>query len=207
MQNVNLSENFSISKCLYCDTIANFLVNKNNSIVKSMCNKYLDNYARDPSSSEVSSWLSNLKVMKEVLKKLVRINPDYSKLHIILEYFIPLLINDLNNQSFVRTDMIIISKRYINLFEFKNIILNNESLIYPISQVKKYVRRLKRHKQSMGLKIRPFVILTAQNGFKINLNRVRCWSSDIFINEFSNIMEHNPVSLDNINDWMNSDYQ
>ena len=207
MQNVKLSENFSNLKCLYYDKIANFLVNRSNSVVKSMCSKYLDFYARNPSKSEVSSWLTNIKVMKEVLKKLVRNNPDYNELHVILEYFIPLQINDLNNQSFVRTDMIIISKRNINLFEFKNIILNNESLIYPISQVKKYVRRLKRHQQSMGLKIRPFVILTAQNGFKINLNRVRCWSSDIFINEFSNIMEHNPISLNNINDWMNSDYQ
>ena len=151
---------------------------------------------KDSSHQQVSAWKNSIKILQQEFKKLTLINTISSDWTIVFEYELP-------REGGRKPDVLLISKNYVLVFEFKDQSLVKQSYIDQVSAYSQDIQIY--HHLSHTMNVIPILICTKwiDNNYKkdnvhiINKNQ---------INTFVNDLIGKDESYSNINNWINSDY-
>lgn len=136
------------TRCCYYNSVENFLKEDKESWFKSMCNSFNSLYHLSLEEAQKRAWIDCFNVLQN---ELPFVNNKYPGLQIIFEYALPY-------ESGRRPDVILLSKEYVIVLEFKQYA---DVLQADVDQVKSYVRDLREyHSESRNKKVVPVLLLT-----------------------------------------------
>ena len=106
---------------------------------------------KDSSHQQISAWKNSIKILQQEFKKLTLINTISSDWTIVFEYELP-------REGGRKPDVLLISKNYVLVFEFKDQSLVKQSYIDQVSAYSQDIQIY--HRLSHNMKVIPILICT-----------------------------------------------
>lgn len=145
-------------RCCFASSIDDFLKENKDDFIKKMMSAFSDEYNLTLSVEQINAWKDCFDVLQDRLPEFNEETPGFS---IIFEYALPY-------ESGRRPDVILLSKEYVLILEFKmkGIILDAD-----VDQVRAYARDIREyHYDSRDKEVLPFLVLTKGQNIRTDLS-------------------------------------
>ena len=185
-------------RCCYAATIEDFLKENKADFIKKMKSAFSDEYVLVLSAEQINAWKDCFDVLQDGLPDFNAEVPGFS---IIFEYALPY-------ESGRRPDVILLSKEYVLILEFK---MKNTILDADVDQIRAYARDIKEyHYESRDKAVIPFLVLTRGQSIRTDLSGeygdVTVCTKEWLYEVLGDAIDRNVTPCD-YDSWMSSKYE
>ena len=185
-------------RCCYSASVRDFLDENETDFINQMISAFSSEYLLSLGEEQIHAWKDCFRVLQKRLAAFEEESPGFS---IIFEYALPY-------ESGRRPDVILLSKEYVLILEFKMKGLIQEA---DVDQVRAYARDIKEyHYESRDRKVIPFLVLTKGSGIRTDLSGkygdVRVCSEEWLYEVLGDSIEDIVTTCDT-DQWMASKYE